>query len=239
MNELMVKEVNFNGDNLLAVKENDKIYVGISYICQGIGLTRKKADYEIERIKNDIVLKRGSRKISVPSNGGIQESICIELDYVPLWLAKINANIISDKDAQDKLINYQLKVKDVLSEAFIENVKFKIPTNLPEALRLAASFAEQAEKYKLLMSTTNAKDMDEVANILKVPKLGRNRLFGLLRRKHVLMSGVRKNIPYAKYSKFFHVIEIVKGTQSFSKTLVKPEGIDLILKILKKEKLIC
>lgn len=77
MNDLIIREINFNGDNLITIKEvnTDKIYVGVSYICQGIGLTRKKADYEISRIQSDIVLKQGTRKIGVASTGGVQESI--------------------------------------------------------------------------------------------------------------------------------------------------------------------
>jgi hypothetical protein len=37
---LMIKEVDFNGANLLAAQDNDgKIFVGVSYICNGIGLS--------------------------------------------------------------------------------------------------------------------------------------------------------------------------------------------------------
>jgi len=236
MNDIIIREVKFYEDSLLVVKKDNKIHVGVSYICNGIGLTRKKADYEIERIQNDIVLKKGSQKISVPSNGGLQDSICIELDYLPLWLAKINVNIIRNEDARNKLIKYQLKVKDVLSEAFIENKVFEIPKTYSETLKLASSLAEQAEKYQLLMSTINAKDMDEVVNILKIPNFGRNKMFKWLRQKSILMDGVRKNIPYAQYSKFFEVIEVICGRESKSKTLVKPEGIDFILKLIEKEK---
>lgn len=235
MNDLVVREVNFHGDSLLAVKQEDKVYVGVSYICNGIGLPKKKADYEIERIQNDIVLNKGTRKIGVPSNGGIQESVCIELDYLPLWLAKINANIIKDKEAQQKLIEYQLKVKDVLANAFIDKANFIIPQTYSEALKLAANFAEEAEQFRQFMKSNEGIDMDEVANVLKIPKLGRNKLYEWLRKQKILMSGVRHNIPYSTYSHYFEVIEVVNNGKPFSKCLVKPSGVSFILKKIKKE----
>ena len=45
--ELVVKEVNFLGDNLLTAKDEteNKIYVSARYICNGLGLTRDQAQF--------------------------------------------------------------------------------------------------------------------------------------------------------------------------------------------------
>lgn len=56
--------------------------------------------------------------------------------------------------AVKKLINYQLKANDVLSQAFINpreiNLdKFQIPTTLSEALKLSANLAKENEEMKL------------------------------------------------------------------------------------------
>lgn len=245
---LVVKEVEFNGSNLLAVKDsnNGLIYVGISYICNGIGLNRKKADYEISRIQNDLVLQKGTRKIGVASNGGIQESVCIELHYLPLWLAKINANIIQDENARNNLIDYQLRAKDVLSDAFIDKGKFKIPETYSEALKLAANFQEQLEEqkpkvelYDKVMSSNGLLNFIQVANTFG--ECGRNTLMEKLRNKHVLLdTDSNWNMPNSKYAKHFKVIVRPRitdeGVQEISTTLCRPSALKLIKKILDKEK---
>ncbi len=127
-NELLIaKEVEFLGDHILVVKDEElnKVYAGIGYICKGIGLSQGQTNNEVNRVKNDIVLSKGSRNLVSPTKGGNQEVICIELDYLPLWLAKISITP-KMKDQQpelvDKIVNYQLKAKDVLASVFVHNV---------------------------------------------------------------------------------------------------------------------
>lgn len=126
MSNLAIKEVSFNGDNLLACQEyeSNKIYVGVSFICGGIGLTEKQRDRQVSNIQTDLVLKQGVKKLPLKFEGQVRNVLCIELDFLPLWLAKIS---ITPKMQEDqpfivkKLIEYQLKAKDVLSDAFIKN----------------------------------------------------------------------------------------------------------------------
>ena len=174
--------------------------------------------------------------MTYPTTSGNQDVLCIELNYLPLWLAKININIIQDENIRNKLIEYQLKVKDVLSEAFIENKIFNIPRSYSEALMLASSLAEEAEQFRVFMKSDKGIDMDEVANILKIPNLGRNNLYKWLKEHKILQSGIRNNIPYSIFSHHFDVIEVINNGKPYPKVLVKPSGIDFILKRIKKEK---
>lgn len=123
MGNLVTREVNFNGATLMAVQTEDmKIHVGVKWICQGLGLTKGQMQAERARIQEDLVLLQGERKIVLPTKGGKQEVLCLELHFLPLWLAKINANIIDDQAVQDKLVDYQLHAADVLAKAFINTV---------------------------------------------------------------------------------------------------------------------
>lgn len=121
---LIAKEVEFLGDSLLVVKDEakNKLYTGVGYVCKGIGLTRDQTKNERKRIQEDVVLSKGGRNLTLLTKGGNQEVICIELDYLPLWLAKISITP-KMKEQQPELVNrlveYQLKVKDVLANAFI------------------------------------------------------------------------------------------------------------------------
>lgn len=112
---------------------------------------------------------------------------------------------------------------------------YYLPTNLPDALRLAADLAEEnemlkpkAEAHDLFLAANNAQPMKIVADAIGV---GRNTLFKLLREKKILTSD---NVPYRRYLDrgYFKVIEktIEMGGQVINKpqTLVTPKGVDYI-----------
>ena len=71
-----------------------------------------------KKIQKDELLKGGSKLTPLESNGGIQETMLLELDHLPIWLAKINPARFSD-ELKKELMDYQLKAKDVLAEAFL------------------------------------------------------------------------------------------------------------------------
>ena len=143
------KLVNFNGAEIMAVKaSNDKLYVGVRWVCRGIGLSEDQATRQTKKINEDVVLVKGSSKMTIPTTGGNQEILTIELNFLPLWLAKINANIIESEEVQERLVEYQLKAKDVLAEAFLQKAKSlrrRMPTWDREAMaeiRFAKEFAK-------------------------------------------------------------------------------------------------
>lgn len=83
------KVVNFDGAEIMAVKANDgKVYAGIRWICDGLSMTEGQRKNQMTKIQEDPVLRKGGRKIVLPSDGGPQEALCLALDYLPLWLAK-------------------------------------------------------------------------------------------------------------------------------------------------------
>lgn len=148
---LEVKTVDFNGAELLAVKNtNDKIYVGVSWVCNGLGLSVDQVKNERKKIQSDLVLKQGGLNLTLPTNGGNQDSLCIELDFLPLWLAKISITPAMQENNPElvkKLIEYQLKAKDVLAKTFISEKL--APQTFAQALRLAADLEEKNEQLLL------------------------------------------------------------------------------------------
>lgn len=123
MNDLTVKEVNFMGDILMAAQDREKnIWAGIKWICQGLGLSIDQTKNERKRIQNDLVLSQGGSNLTLPTNGGNQEVLCLNLNFLPLWLAKISITPKMKKENPQlvsKLVEYQLKSKDVLAAAFL------------------------------------------------------------------------------------------------------------------------
>lgn len=90
--KLNIKNINFSGDNLIAAenKETGKIYTGVSYICKGIGFSKDQKDRQVKNIQVDEVLKRGCVKFDAGVIDPNNEVLGIELEYLPLWLAKIS-----------------------------------------------------------------------------------------------------------------------------------------------------
>lgn len=177
MNELIVieqKSVDFNGAELMAVKCNDgKIYAGVKWFCNGLGFNENQQRGQRIKLGEDAVLSKGVRKISLPTKGGNQAVLCIELDFLPLWLAKINVNIIEDPFVQERLIDFQLRAKDVLAEAFVapradipaEIMKDPIMAMRYEQIKMEQRLSSiEAEQDDIRVQTATAQEQAELAH---------------------------------------------------------------------------
>ena len=126
MEDLIVKNVDVMGDSIKAAKDADgNIWVGVRWVCDALDMTEGQMKRQIKNIKKDMVFeKEGSNQIPLPTDGGIKEVFCIRHDFVPLWLAKIQITEKTREERQDfarKLMQYQLKAKDILADAFLPN----------------------------------------------------------------------------------------------------------------------
>lgn len=124
--QLSVKTIPFMGDELMAAKDekSGKIYAGVRWMCEGIGLSSDQARNERRRIHDDLVLSKGESNLPLPTKGGIQSVQCIDNEFVPLWLAKISITPAMRKEhpeVADKLVQYQLKAQKVLADAFLHH----------------------------------------------------------------------------------------------------------------------
>ena len=123
MNELEVKRVPFMGTDLMAARdEGGTIWAGVRWMCDGIGLSKGQRDRQITNINADSVISKGAANLRLPTAGGKQSVLCLKLDFVPLWLAKINitpAMQAETPELAERLEAYQLKAKDVLAAAFL------------------------------------------------------------------------------------------------------------------------
>lgn len=178
MNGLAVKDIEFNGATLRAAQDAvGKIWVGVRWICQGMGFDENRIDNERKKMQKDIVVSKGVKFYSLGQDRAKSDVLCIDLDYLPLWLAKISITPTMQKENPDlvqKLITYQLKAKDVLAEAFLPKKEEIVPAqsnmiqlqfpNLPD---YSGNFQELNEKIDKLYS-----DMGKLANLLIEMKEG-------------------------------------------------------------------
>jgi anti-repressor protein len=250
------KMIDFDGAELMAVKANDgKIYVGVKYICEGIGFTEIQARNQRAKINNDYILNMGRLHFTLPTSSGIQEIMCIALDYLPLWLAKISITPAIQQEYPglvDKLTRYQLKAKDVLAQAFIgtNTLQGVLPQSFPEALRMLADQVEQnqclqlangvmapkAQKFDTFMDGANLQTVTEVAKSLN---WGRNNLYAYLRDRKIFMLKSNHNLPYQRFidAGYFSVKEkpvYIEGRViNKVQTYVTPKGVSYIADLIK------
>ncbi len=150
MNNLEIKKVPFMGAELMAARDEEgQIWAGVRWMCDGIGLSRNQRDNQIQKIKAEKILSKGAGNFPLPTNGGNQEVLCLKLDFVPLWLAKINVTPTMERESPElaeKLEQYQLKAKDVLANAFLPGGRsMTLPQTYSAALRALADEVERNE----------------------------------------------------------------------------------------------
>ena len=128
MNELEIKKVPFLGTDLMAARDADgQIWAGVSYICKGIGLSKNEKDRQVKNVQADRVLSRGCVKFDAGVFDPNNETIAVKLDFIPLWLAKISITPTMQQETPElaeKLMEYQLKAKDVLAAAFMPDWQY-------------------------------------------------------------------------------------------------------------------
>ena len=121
-------------------------------------------------------------------------------------------------------------------EQIVANALVIAQNIINEKNRKIQEMAPKAEFFDAVADSKDAIEIGQVAKVLDYPGIGRNKLFGILRRKRILMGN---NIPYQKYIDcgYFRTIEqkysMPDGETRISiKTLVYQKGVDYIRKVL-------
>lgn len=152
MNGLIVKGVDLMGDTVMAAKDKDgNIWAGVSYFCNALGMQKWQKDKQIQKVQSDKALSRGCSKFGAGVFDPNNETVALRIDFIPMWLAKIN---ITDKmqnehpELADKLLEYQLKAKDILADAFLPKHQSESPAINPVEIPIGeiASYAKAMDR---------------------------------------------------------------------------------------------
>ena len=141
MNNLIVKPVDVLGDTIMAAKDNEgNIFAGVSYFCNALGMSRGQKNRQVANVQKDETLKRGYIKLGAGVLDEGNEAVALRIDFIPIWLAKISITKRMEQDhpeLADKLLEYQLKAKDILAAAFLPQQTAR-PLSVQEQIRLIA-----------------------------------------------------------------------------------------------------
>lgn len=158
-----IKSVPFMGRDLMAAKAEDgTIYAGVSYICNGMGLSKSQKDAQIQNIQKDDVLSMGCLKFQAGVFDPNNTTLALKLDYLPLWLAKISITPTmkaENPQLAERLVQYQLKAKDALAAAFLP----KRPNTMAEQLLEQAKYMVEQERRIAALETGQTQMRDTMS----------------------------------------------------------------------------
>ena len=108
--------IDFHGQVLQIVHTNGRPYVPIKTICVNLGI-----DWEAQRqrIARDTVLSEGACIIQAPSPGGMQDMLCLPLEYLNGWLFGIDEKRVMP-EIRDALTTYKREAYGALYNYFVK-----------------------------------------------------------------------------------------------------------------------
>jgi hypothetical protein len=128
----------FHGDDLEIVRAGAEVLVGVRAVCASLGVA---FEAQIRKLKGDPSM--GVIMMIIPSAGGAQETACLPIRSLPLWLATIHPSKVS-AEVREKLIAYRSEAAEVLADHFIGPRRLPPAVEVP-ALPPASSLAIAAE----------------------------------------------------------------------------------------------
>lgn len=123
-NELV--SVGFHGDELLALREGDEIYVGVRRVCEVVGVVYQTQIDKLKAAKWSTLTFR----VMVADDGKDRNTAVVSLKALPMWLATISPNRV-DASVREKLELYQQEAADVLHDHFFGQPPTPTPTYDP------------------------------------------------------------------------------------------------------------
>ena len=152
-----IQTINFNNQQILTVEKDGIKYVAVKPICENLGLAWAA---QFVKIKENQILSEGVSIIEIPSDGGIQETICLPIDMINGWLFTINPNKVSE-EIRPLVIYYQKECYRALFEFWNKPKEFALPQNYLEALKALVE-SEESRQQLMLENKQQAEYIEEV-----------------------------------------------------------------------------
>lgn len=194
------------GDTIMAAKDSDGIiWVGIRWICQGMGMSDGQYKRQITNIQKDLLLKSSGSNLILNRGSGEREVFCLKLDYLPIWLAKISITPTIQQnhpELAEKLLNYQLKAKDILAEAFLPKQETPPLTLKQQVQTIAKGTAELYERVEQVTAEVgNVKtEIEALRDELPLFPSEADKIKNAVNRKVVYLLGGKQSNAYKNNS---------------------------------------
>lgn len=147
-------------DDLMAAHDNGRVWVALRPMCDTLGIS---FDAQIRKLRRRSWAGLAQR--ATPSPGGVQQTTVITSETVPMWLATIDENRVSD-DARPKLVAYQREAKAALDAYFNKRDVQAPAVNQFDVLRAAIDQIEAAQRQAEL-AAAKADAVEHRADIIE------------------------------------------------------------------------
>ena len=107
--------IDFYGDELVAIANDNGKYVAIKPICDSLGLGWSS---QLKRLKRDTILSENTIMMTTPFNPNGQEMVGLEITFVNGWLLSIDESRVKDDFVKEKVLRYKRECYKVLFEHF-------------------------------------------------------------------------------------------------------------------------
>lgn len=117
---LPVQRVAFHEDELDTVvdEQTGKKYVLPKRFCE---IFKVSWQGQLAKLTRNKLFNQGIKKICIPSAGGEQETVILELKFLSVWLLSISPERVAP-ELQDKLLRYQEECADALHAYFTKGI---------------------------------------------------------------------------------------------------------------------
>lgn len=144
----------FNEHQIVTVRDERGVHVVMKPVVETIGVNWNG---QYQRIKRHPVLSEGMCVTHIPSVGGMQEAVTLELECFHGWLVTISPDRIADESKRAVIIDYQRRAFRVIYEHYHGRMG---QGNNPQTARLDLSERIEAKKgieryAQLLLRETN------------------------------------------------------------------------------------
>lgn len=240
MQEMMVKNVDLMGNTVMAAQDSDGIiWVGVRWMCSALDMTEGQMKRQIKNIQEDELFSGSGSNQILNKGSGERDVFCLKLDYIPMWLAKIS---ITKKTRQErpefskKLLDYQLKAKDILAEAFLP--KQEPPTSVAGQIQLLAQGNVELNKR---VDDIQA-DLESLKMDLPILPIEADRITNAVKAKGVSVMGGKDSNAYRNRSivnKVYRDIyrQIYRNFEVSTYKALKRNQCDMVIEIVRKYEL--
>ena len=176
----------------------------VTYPLQGTSKTpipiSEEGQYkrQIKNIQKDMLLKASGSNLLLNKGTGEREVFCIKNDYIPMWLAKITITEKTRKEnpeLADKLLDYQLKAKDILAEAFMQKKNTMPVTTDDKIMLLAQGHVELKEEVDSIKA-----DLENLKMDLPILPIEADKITEAVKKKGVEILGGKESRAYKNNS---------------------------------------
>lgn len=112
--EAQLATVAFHGQILEIIDRDGRAFVPVKRICANLGLDWSS---QFKRMQRDEILAEGMVSLAIPSAGGVQESVCLPLEYLNGWLFGVSENQV-DPRIREGVLRYKREAYTALHDYF-------------------------------------------------------------------------------------------------------------------------